>query len=535
MATYQVSTAQVNGRGPASDSYSTAQAQNIATPYATLDKALSVMVNGDNIVLNGQAISPQIYNATTVFAITRGNSVISCVEPAGAILRANGAQARVANIAIPAAQQIVLQNLVFDAQNLSTRCVDTGNNNSHIIYQDCTFKDGVTDLAKGNSDVAFYEYRNPILSGSPTTAGITHASMGNGGILHVDNVSGNLTMPANLGGAVYAQATTQNATVRVKIGALHQTNGATARAGLVTLVGIEHHEVLMMGKNGPEAILDGAANAGPAAVNIRGNGSITQRGGQIHDLNIANLCGVGGYDVLVGSDSSAGAGSDYTISQTVIKRCKSRGLASNPTRHGYIVGWQNGSVIDEVEATEAYINAIQKECHGDLYIIEPTVNMGVNNGSAGGVYSKGNQNGSVVCLAKVLLTTGNLNRAFYSGYNDVSGTPDGGSKFIANSVWSNDVVSKIAAVGTPGVPADTSTAKFVLNNYALAGVTGTPWTVGSSTSYADLASWSVGQELSATADVPTKRTPAFHASRFRASAVAKISEIDPCLAVAMGL
>lgn len=534
MAIYQVSAAQVNGYGPASDAYSSAQAQNIATPWATLDKAISVWVTGDSIVLNGETASPQVYTAASFFTLARSGGSVSCVQPRGAILRANGAQARVANIGLPAAATLTIQGIIFDAQSLSTRCVDTSSNQFTLVYDNCQFMNGVTDLARNNSGTASILYKNCEVTGNGLTMALNNSSMTTG-FVDVDNIYGNIGMAVNLGGAVYAQSTAQGATLRVKIGALKQTNGANNSAAMVTPVGIENCEVFMLGETGPEAILDGAANAGPAIVNIRGSAGIVQRAPLIHHLRVANLCGVGGYDVLVGSDSSAGAGSDYTISQMVIKHCRSRGLASNTTRHGYIVGWQNGGIIDDCIPTQAYITAIFKECKGDTYILDNTVSLGVNGGNAGGLYSKGNQNGSVIALNKVLLTTGNLNLAINCAYNSTSGTIDNGSKVIGNSIWSNDVVSKIASVGSSGVPADTSTAKFVLNNYSLAGVSGTPWTVGSATTYTSLAAWGAAQEVTYSADVPTLRTPSFFATRVRPIAVAALSQQNAWIPPAMGI
>ncbi len=89
-----------------------------SAPYATLAKALTVVADGGQIVLNGNPASPSIYAAATFYNITKGMK-IDAVYPYGATLQATGAQTRVLNINPTAGQTIRTGKITIDANNMT--------------------------------------------------------------------------------------------------------------------------------------------------------------------------------------------------------------------------------------------------------------------------------------------------------------------------------------------------------------------------------------------------------------------------------
>lgn len=117
-ATYYVSATSTNGYGVGSNSYTTTQAQNKATPWLTPEYAHSTMGSGDTIILNDGT-----YDLATYLNVNRSGTWIA-ENDLMATFRTPTAQSRVINL-IGTGLDVTLEGIVLDANNVTQYNITT--------------------------------------------------------------------------------------------------------------------------------------------------------------------------------------------------------------------------------------------------------------------------------------------------------------------------------------------------------------------------------------------------------------------------
>lgn len=518
MTTHYVSQSTANGYAVGAD---TNNGTSKATPFLTVGKALSVWVSNDSIVVNDGVYTATDGGFGAYYNVNRGGGSFAPETYRGATLKGVAGQTRVANIALPAAATLLIGAFVIDASMLTSNgsyAVDTASNASTYIYQGTDFigaNTGTsTGCARGNSSTATYQYLGCRVRGNCATFGLNHSAITTGPLI-VDGLEVNLpSLSASIGGAIYAQGTAAGASVYV-----NNVYG-TATLNTSNMGGLTFYNIANLLLKGPcgaggycgpgdkEFTVTGTGTGSSAGIKVLANATITMPNIMIDGFNMITSLN-SGYAVLIGNDASGGASSDGMIVDAVVNNCHFKNPTPSNQMHGVITAWQTGGIHSNNRIDGYYISTIHKNMlvhRGRSYGNE--CYNGTNAGSAAHLYSKGNSMGASFMCNKIYMTSGNMMRAFESGWNDTSTQVDSGSIFMGNIVYANATVSQMAVVGGTGDA--TVTPTFLFNDYSIPGVSGNPWQVGATpTNYATLSAWAAAVEPTAQSVLPNVMAPSF--------------------------
>lgn len=490
MPTYYVSSTADNGYAVGNDGNSSAQAQNKATPWLTVQGAIgnAAVVAGDTLIINGGAVAgTNLYTATTFFNDAKGLTFQGDNYPR---LTSAAAQARVFNHNTTA--NTTLTGLIIDGLSNATSplTISSAASAPTVTINGCVLRDSTAGAGAGT-----YAINNSsanlrlVVTNSTLTAVrscIQSVALATGYINATDNVMTTLAASSGTEGTIRASASATGITAYIARNTLNCTSaisGAGANPyGVIHLSNIvsliERNRISIAGAAATVACIALTSEAAVLAENS------TIRWNELR--HSATTGGASGYGIIVGADATGGA-NDNQVSYPCIYGNYITGVAgSSPALHGILLGFiKAGYVFDNVVAYSDIHLIAKVTTERSLFAnnILPSTTSGAN----GMMRTKGAVN-NIFCGNSAVSDSTNAPKVMYVTIDGATNST--GNVFAANTVnaqWNVTAMTQVDAA---------QTATFLFNDYDLAGVSGTPWSYQGVTR-ATLALWTTNNELTA--------------------------------------
>ncbi len=487
MTTCYVSQSTANGYAVGSDSNNgTSQ----TTPWLTVDHALATAPSGSTIIVNdgtyqaatyfsfgnsGQILIPQTPGACTL-QCAAGNTTAVLLQNAG------GVACTVGNFNLDCtpggAGVVALQcNSILNAGNKSLgidgpNLVNTGSAKSaSALWLGAT----TAQLTGWNIKINGAFNKGGVFTGPGLTTGF----------VDIDGISGSVTsVNYDRSGGVSAYSATTGYTtgwMRVRRCSLSVATTGGNNPGVLLAVNLP-----FVFENNREMIISGTSTSACITGGLMNNTNVINSN-QICRYNRGINTASGHYLHLHGFDGAATTPNAMNYPVVHDNDYEYSGVDTIP--HGYILGDMNGGVVSHNIARGVAIPFVSKyQSERSYWVANQNQNWGTYTG-ASGLYAKGTVN--ALFASNVIYVDANDHGMPMESSWDGTSIMSTGTMFIGNIVSCTGYApANLAQVGTPGNASDTSAATFFHNDYYTpGGVTGNPWTVGASTTYASLSAW----------------------------------------------
>lgn len=469
--------------GVGSDSNTYVQAQSPLTPLLTLDTAvngaLAKAVTGDTIIINDGT-----YTAGTFFSITNKNLTINPATAGQVVFKRTGAQTRVLNID-NSAGTTTLGALVIDAENNSGTGGITVASVASLttITLNGTIIRNVTGIAGFGSNsaligVTMNGVNIQVTDGAcvRSTTGMTASSYY---VIQHDSYL-NSSCTNTVMETVRISSTATGAYAIVRDSTVLHSNTASTICGCIGIYNTRH----LVERN--RLFASGTATA----TSLYRNGSLAAVAAENSicrwNYGVSTVTGTGGYLFVIGADATGGA-NDNQVNYPGVYGNFLVGSAPATVQHGIFMGFMNGGVVTGNVVLRSAIPYISKGQSERSYWVNNVADKGTAS-TSGMLRSKGSVKATFY---------GNSVRSDSTSQNPVvlinadGATNSTGADVFGNTfkvAWTATTINNVAV---------SSDAEFGFNDYDIDGVSGTPFAYTAST-YATLALWIAGQELTGT-------------------------------------
>jgi hypothetical protein len=312
---------------------------SIGAPYLTITKALTVVANGDTIIVEDGSYAP-----TTVWSITK-SITIQAQNTGGATLNAVAGQASIINIAFTAGGTFSLSGFALDGTNSTTEIVRMVNetttytfNSNNNVYQNIPL---YAILGSSSADKAILSSTGDTFTGTSVTTAIYRPTV-SAGSTSITNGTFNLassvatnglawSIKANAAGTTFSsRGNTVNATTTY-------TAGEVYGVSVYNTVGTLANDTITITSNS-------AASCTPILISQVAGAPLLAENGTLTNETTTNNCAGGGHGITIGSDGDPGSSNRNYVNGWTISG--SHMYASTTAQalgvHGILFGWESG-------------------------------------------------------------------------------------------------------------------------------------------------------------------------------------------------